>query len=323
MAIPRNTAARYWTVRDRQWRDAWGKDYVAAIWATPTEAPSLSRATTLTPRKMAFRDFHTLSRSETAVALLALYHPRVWDIHEQRVLFPEPRPHYLYGHPMSNGAMFRPFKGTLAVCERMGLVRRHQTCRLRLQSGESLVAPFPFVGDLLSFLYDKDGPYVINLNVKDKLEDFERKIPRPGKVPNRAADQRAAERSAIEEAYYRDAEIDTRRAAGREIDFELRCNLLELFASDVTPTTVPNPTVRAIWQYFETELGSAKKARVIAEDVGRKIGVDTRSVLEIMKKGIWNRAIKADLFRPINPDRPLRREVDDPIDVYRNWFARG
>jgi hypothetical protein len=40
------------------------------------------------PVKVEGREFHTLSEAEKFCALLALYHPDCWDVHEQFVLFP-------------------------------------------------------------------------------------------------------------------------------------------------------------------------------------------------------------------------------------------
>ncbi len=132
MAVNKINEARLRLIQKRQLRDAWGKDYQAAIWATPAEAPSISTPTILHPAKLGGRPMHTLSRPETWTALLALYHPGVWDIHEQRILYPGPRPHFLDGHRLTVGQAFRHLRGTLTVAEEMGCLSK--TCSLKTMS---------------------------------------------------------------------------------------------------------------------------------------------------------------------------------------------
>lgn len=71
--------ARVRRILQRQSKPAWGKAYVPSIRATPAEAPRCSRPTILRPAKLGLRDMHLLSNPEAAAAILALYHPSVWD----------------------------------------------------------------------------------------------------------------------------------------------------------------------------------------------------------------------------------------------------
>ncbi|WP_205734188.1 hypothetical protein [Acidovorax kalamii] len=43
----------------------------------------------------------------------------------------------------------------------------------------------------------------------------------------------------------------------------------------------------------------------------------------VLEQGIWNRSIRVDLFEPVLLDRPLKREREDPVFVYGDWFSRG
>lgn len=324
MAIARITEARLRLIRKRQWKDNWGKDYVPATWATPQEAPGISKATILHPAKLGGRPFHTLSPNETWTALLALLHRDVWDIHEQRVLFPEPRPNFLFGHPKAKGEHFPPFKGTLDVCERMGILERHPKCRVKLNAdGEQAMAPFPYQGDLLVFLQDLEGVYAVNLTVKDKVKSFRRHGPKAGKPQSDRDDLSAIDRHSMEEQYYEDAGIPTRQVAGESIDFDLRCNLHDLFLSHAEQVAIPVSVQGELYQYFQERVGSSATALQLVVAAARRLEKSESEILTVLKQAIWQRQVRVDLFRPFLVDKRLRPEVDDPLVVYGGWFSRG
>lgn len=120
MAQTKITWERLLQVTRRQRPDRWSPDYIAGIFADPREAPGISTAAILRPRKLGGRELHTLSYNETCAALLALYNPACFEIFDQRMLSPEPRVHLLYGHPKAVGLALPSFKGTLDVAERLG-----------------------------------------------------------------------------------------------------------------------------------------------------------------------------------------------------------
>jgi len=322
MAEIRLTEARLRLVQKRQLRDAWGKDYVPAIWATPKEAPGISTPTILHPAKLGYRPMHTLSRPETWAALLALYHPSVWDIHEQRILFPGPRPHFLDAHPSSVGQVFRPFRGTLVVSQDRGVLSKHPKCRIRRADGDEW-APFPYVGDLLLFIHDAAGAYCVNWSVKDKKDDFRRRGPRPGKPQTDEVDLSALRRHALEDAYYLDADIRTVQVAGREIDSILRSNLNRLFLSHSEPVPLPPYMCSKLCSHFEKTIGGSTPAYKLIREAALHLAIDEQVVKNVLEQGIWNRSIRVDLFEPVLNDRPLKPERDDPINVYGEWFLRG
>lgn len=323
MANAKISEARLRLIMKRQWAPAWGADYIPAQWATPREAPGLSSATILRPLKLGGRAFHTLSQNETWVALLSLYQPNVWDIHEQRVLFPQPTPHFLKGHPRTQGVEFDGLQGTLSVAERMGVLKRHPKCRIRLSSDEAAYAPFPYLGDLLLFLEDEGGPYVINFTVKDKFESFRRRGPKPGRPEMKEDDPYVISRHALEVMYYKDAGIPTRQVVGKMIDQELRSNLHYLFLFHGEPTKVTDADKYRIWEFFQSEVGSGRTAYSLVKNVASHMSLNPHDVKSLLLQGIWNRRVQVDLFKPVLMDRPLRPMVEDPVDVYKSWFSRG
>lgn len=323
MATSRINEARLRLIKNRQWTLAWGKDYVPAQWATPREAPGSSTATILCPKKVGGRPFHLMSHNETWVALLALYHPRVWDIHEQRVLFPQPVPHFLQGHTRAHGLNFRPFRGTVHVAERMGMLSKHPQCKVRLSDGEVGSAWFPYLSDLLVFLQDDEGPYAINLTVKDKEDHFRERVQYKGK-PNRkgAVDFGVMNRHALEAEYYADAGIPTRQVVGKSIDEELRNNLYSLFQFHAEETSITEDTCQILWEFFAYHVGKPIKACDLVKQLAFKLNLNIDEVKTVLMQGIWQRKIMADLFRPVVMDRPLRRMSEDPISAYCDWFKR-
>ena len=323
MAINRISEARLRLIKKRQWTLAWGKDYVPAQWATPREAPNSSTATILCPKKVGGRPFHLMSQNEMWVALLVLYHPCVWDVHEQRVLFPQPIPHFLQGHPRAQGLNFLPFRGTVHVAERMGMLSKHPRCKVQLGEGEVGIAWFPYLSDLLVFLEDDEGPYAINLTVKDKPESFLELAYREGKQNRKGADIGVLNRHAMEAAYYADAGIPTRQVVGKILDDELRNNLYSLFQFHADETSFSEATCHTLWNFFAYHVGKPIKACDLVNQAATKMCLNLDEVKTVLMQGIWQRKIMVDLFRPVLMDRPLRSMSADPVDVYKDWFSRG
>jgi hypothetical protein len=322
MASFKRSEAALRRIMDRQWKNKWGADYEATICATPKEAPGCSQATILYPQKLGGRAFHALSNNEKWASLFALYNPDVWEIHEQKVLYPQPRAHFLYGHHMAAGIQFKPIKGTLDVCERMGAVDKHAKCRVQLD-GEESYAPFPYVGDLLLFMKDRDGVYCVNWTIKDKFESFRRRGPNSFKPPSDEDDMNAIRRHAMEEIYYEDLGVPTRQIVGRQVDLQLRANLNDLFLSHAIKIDLPDEVQQSIVRILKGEVGGSTPVYVLIRDMAARINVEPIVVKNVLIQAIWNRKIRVDMYRPILMDRPLRPEVKDPLVDYQDWFVRG
>lgn len=325
MAIARINEPRLRLIMSRQWKDKWGGAYRAAIFASPKEAPGISVSTILRPQKLEFRDFHTLSQPETWAALLALHHPKVWEAHEQRILYPSPRAHFLYGHERAQGMILPAFAGTLDVAERLGILNKHPKVRLREGDDPEQwpMAPFPYIGDLLLFLEDENGPYAINWTIKDKYKNFRRRGPSSqGKPRKNVDDEGAIARQLLEKTYYEDAGIRTQQVAGEAIDFDLRCNLAELFGDHGLRINADERVREGVSQLFHSAIGTSVPAYVVAGEAAAKYGLTDRQALALMRQGIWRRELRVDLFRPILADKPLHPEVEDVFVQYKDWFMR-
>lgn len=323
MAQFKITESRLRVIKARQWADRWGASYVAGLWAVPSEAPGISTPSILTPAKVGLREFHTLSSAETYVALLCLHHPRVWDIHEQRIMYPLPRPHFLYGHPMASGLSFPSFAGTVELADQLQM--KHPRVRLRLGNSPKdwPVAPFPYFSDLLLFMHDAEGAYVVNIPVKDKFDDFRRKGIR--KKPRRKEeedDPATIARQKLEENYYASAGIRTQPVARKEILNDLCWTLRDLFLDDTYVLETTGEQRADVVERLREAIGIDKPANFFARTIATECKLPFRDVIAILKQSIWRRELRVDLFRPVLMDKPLRPEVKDVFVHFAHWFAR-
>jgi hypothetical protein len=325
MAQVKRTFERLLQIKERQWTQRWGAEYVAGTFSDAIEAPGISSATTLRPLKLGCRRFHTLSEPETFASLLALYHPDSWDIHEQFVMFPKAKAHPLYGHPRSKGATFKPLPGTLEVAERLNILAKHP--RVRLKIGDDPMqwpmAPFPFLGDLRLFMQDAEGPYCLNWTVKDKYDDFKHRGPRGKPRPkDDLVDPSSVARHQLEEIYHSDAGIRTQQVSKDRIDFHLRCNLRDLFLEqDIRLPLVESHAVEAL-EFAQGFIGADLPMYQVAKQMAREFGFPDRDALTFIRQRIFRRDLRVDLFRPLLTPKPLRPEVDDALVRYAHWFQR-
>ncbi len=324
MAQTKINETRLREIRKRQWEDKWGKDYIPSIFANPKEAPSLSEFSTLICAKLGRRQAHTISKPETWLAIFALFNPGLWELHEQKILWPTPRAHFLHGHPRAKGQKFAPLRGTLDVAERMGILDSHPVCKIRVGQGSAsrlVFAPFFYIGDLLLFLEDDRGLYCVNWNIKDQEAGFD--LSRPGtRKPQTPGDVGVRNRNALERLYYMDGEIPTREIAGSQLDFQLRCNLKELFGAHLHNTNIPSEIQTEITNSFSDAIGTRIRADQLCRELATSYRLEIEDLRDFLKQGIWNRKIRIDLFNSFLMDKPLRPEIEDPLEVYADWFSR-
>ena len=140
-------------IMSRQGRFQWGDSYIPSTLAVPREAPKGSRPARLNSRKLG-RTLHALSTPEKVFTQLALYHPNLLDIHEQKMLWPYGASHPLKGHPLMKGMFPPPIRGTLEIAEEMGLKHYKVTV---CTNGVRQRIPSPYQGDLLLYLLGRDG----------------------------------------------------------------------------------------------------------------------------------------------------------------------
>lgn len=319
--------SRYNTITSRQFPAQWGAAYEPSAKATRNEAPSISRPSTVHSTKLG-RAVHLMSLPERHAALLALYHPELFDLHEQHALSPVPAAHPLANHPRANGMFLLPIEGTVAVASRLGILSRHPVIYVEnALSNEGLLdmrVPFPYLGDLLLFLDDGKGPYCVNWTVKKNLESFRRSsiavISQPGRAAR--AEQRAHERHLLEATYFEDAGIRTQRVSEECIDPYVYSNLSKLVTWTYRQPSLSSDAFAALTQFYVGLVGRVDTVLTHLAPLQRRFSCTQHDCLTVLYQGIWSRKIRVDLFKPIFPNKALRRESSDVLNVYSAWFRR-
>ena len=309
-------------ILSRQRKDLWGKEYVPSQLATPEEAPSISKPTIIRPEKLGKRETHLLSDPEKKAGLLALYHPWVFDLHEQKMLSPRPRAHFLTGHPQCPGQIFPPLRGTMAHFKAVyGTRRSHPYIWVEDKTtGQESAKPWPYLGDLLLFIRAPSGHvFAVNWSVKLSERDFVEalSLDLPASKASKAS---AIKRHKIERLYYQDGDIITYQIAGNQIDDQVFFNLRWCSEDELEGGKV-NPALRAeIYNRIGETVGNGVPAYKTFFKLSAQFNLTTREVIAVFCRGVWRRKIRVDLFEPILVDQPLIHERIDVLDHYSKWF---
>lgn len=317
--------ARLRRILSRQREACWGADYVPSILATPAEAPSLSRPSILTPAKLG-REFHVLSIPERTCALLALYCPMLVDLHEQKMLHPNPSPHPLFGFPGGAAQCNQDMPGLIRVAESMGVLGfLPKLCITDTKDGSVRTVVLPYIGDFLLYLQPSSTSevYCVNWSVKDKLEAFKRPTIGVKAMSERPSDiERVLIRHQLEQAYYSTGDIRTVQIAAEEIPKAVRANLEMCFGWHRRQI----PISRAEQGQIIARLQAAVEQGVPPSEVltwfiaSRRISV--ADAIALFYKSIWERKLRVDMFREIFIDYPVLPESRDVLDHFAAWFSR-
>lgn len=321
MAAPKRTLARLEEIKRRQWPPRLGADYQAAIRANRTEAPGISSPHILRCDRWGQRQIHLLSTPEFRAGLLALYHPGLFELHEQKVLFPYGQQHPLVDFPQASHQRLKPLLGTVDVVKRLGVSSRHPIILVQTPKGP-LYSPFPLIGDLLLFL-KTDHLYCVNWSVTLTSADFlrSRHSENPCHAIEAGNQKSVYWRHRIESVYYADSGIRTQMLGADQILDVVFHNLRDLFGSLLVEVDISD------YQRFGAadDLCCAVAAREPGYPVIRhfeqKYKLSTAKAIALFKQLIWHRLARVDLFEPIAIDRPLRRETLDVLKVYAHLFA--
>ena len=302
-----------------------GPDYIPSIRAVREEAPSRSRATQQWS-ELLLRPIHVLSTPELHVCLIVLFHPRLFELQEQRMLHYLPSPHPLEGHPKGAGEIRSALRGTLEIAEALGMLEHHATVVMpSTEPGHrGKLMPFPWVGDFLLFLEDSRGAYCVNLNVKNNALEFLKGDQASGKGKNSAkAAAKAKARHSIEAVYYLDGNIPTVPITTADYDKHLVANLAQIVLWSKRVHTFAAVHERNIIGYFKSAIGTRTPAIELVFNLARINDCEVYEIKKVFYQAIWRREIRIDLFQPLHINLPLLPELRDPLDVYAKWFARG
>lgn len=243
------------------------------------------------------------------------------------MLSPGPRPHPLFGHPIAAGLNLPPFKGTIDVTKRLNCLSIHPIIIFKPSPEDASTwqrVPFPYQGDLLHFLTDDDGPYCINWTVKKDPTGFTQlHFGRPPS-PNKAATdmEKAIIRHKVEEIYYQDACIRTIQVTLNAIPKHLAANLQHIFSWKNRELKISENQRRELVDWYLAEIPKDTPPMHQIPQMIKTFRCTREDCLISLYKGIWNREIRVDLFRPVLSDHALRPEMKDVLVEYSHWFAR-
>ena len=317
---------RFKQIIKRQEQVKWLADYEPAMLATRDEAPKISRPSTMYCARLD-RDLHFMSLAERHVCLLALYHPRVFDIHEQHMLHPFEAPHPLANHPEAFGLALSPVQGTVTIAEQLGILSKHPVVLLTDPDNpaDSIRHAFPYLGDLLLFLKDDQGQYCVNWSVKASREDF---YAQPQKAPSREASTLANTkrllntRHLLEQQYFNDAKIPTHFIASENLNLHLVHNLNSLCAKAQGQPTVSYEVEEELTHKLQNIVDTQTTVLSLLATWSAQFKCDRADLISIFYRSVWNRRVRLDLYRPILVDKPLRAERTDVLLDHAHFFGR-
>lgn len=304
----------------------WGGDYQPAS-ALGTEQPSISRPAGLSAAKLGGRDVISQSRGERSPLLVALHHPGCFEVHEQKKLSPVPCAHPLTGHRKATSLNLPTLRGTVEVADALGYLNRHpKVWNPSANSGLGGWVPVPFVGDILLFLEDSDGPYCVNWTVKQTEADFlNRTIRKKPLAKNSPPEKRELQRHEIEQVYYADGDIPTYRVTKWTFDRELSINLLNLFYLHDRELLDQRAwgCFSEIVNFVDKLIDGALTLHELTLRAAKHFNLDAYDVKTVIYRAVWERRLRVDLFRKFMADEPLFRERDDIFEVYGHLFKRA
>lgn len=306
-------------IMSRQARFKWGDTYVPSTLAVPREAPKGSRVSRLNSRKLG-RALHALSTPERVFTQLALHHPALLDIHEQKMLSPVTTVHPLRGHPLTIGTFPAPLLGTLEIAR--GIAFKHYEIVIKRPDGRRQSVPFPYQGDLLLYMAGCDGsPYAVNWSVKDTKEAFSERRKLSAKTPvQQKKDRDHAElRARLEAEYYASAGIRTVQVSMDMIDPMVMANLDLLFSMHDLPVSHDSQLMADFSCAVQEAFASGIPLARVAIQYGARWGARDQFLARIYQD-IWDRKLDVSLFKPILIDHPLSDEKQDLFSVYGELF---
>lgn len=302
----------------RQSPGKWGQDYEPGIQVKPREAPRSSRPSLMWSGILG-RQMHVMSQSEQFVAILAQYAKCVFEIHEQKILPTGPSVHPLSDHFHGLGEEAPTTRGTVAIAESLGCLRQHPVVYI-----DGAPIPYNYMGDFLIFCHDKDGPYCVDVTVKNSMNAFSTKH---GQILNsgrkaKAAKVRENNRHRIQEIVNEELGIKMVYVAGDEFDKKLKYNLTHLYKLHSREVNVGDIER----EYIVAELNQCLIKGIapfeIADHIYNEVGCDSYNFRTIFYQSVWRRELKPDLYECLQIDVPMIPEQRNPIDCHAELFMR-
>lgn len=305
----------------RQATQRWGAEYEPAICAVAGEAPP--KATPIAFRSLRLgRTMHAMSQGEAFFIALALMNPAVWDVHEQAILHPYASQHPLSAHPVYGLRPWPATRGTLQIVADWGEFHRHPKVSRSKQPGHVEDLAWPWVSDIRLFLSDEHGPYLVDLDVKDRTGAHGMPYAGDAQATYSKNEQRKAQlRERVYQAYNAELKITTRRVAKDQVSETALKNLLRVAMRVQSPIDMSESLVADVEAAL---IEAASNGDTPVRAVRRVVSGDraTISALRVLDWAIWERRLCLDFEYDILADRPLIRAEKDLVDLHADLFRR-
>lgn len=308
--------ARLEEIKRRQDPPQWGTGYVPGQLATREEAPDYSRASKIQSYWLG-RTAHAVSEPELYSYVLASWLGVFFELHEGRMMHPEPAPGFLANCPGLSQQYVGRHQGTINAAQRLGLLHFHPTLRTR----KGVIA-YPMLADQLYFARDEEGVYAVNWCIKNEPEDFEKAFSVRGPTEKKKSDEEHQARLLIEAEVFRDAGIRTIHVALRDIPEHLRHNLRALYPFQFRSDSLCNN----LREDFISTVGERLPKQVpVIETIAtmmRRNGGTQYDYQVAFYQAVWRKEIRCDLLRPLTIDMPLRSADKDLVRHFVHWYTR-
>jgi len=326
---------RFRRVQKRQKDYKWGPKYEPATSAVRGEAPKISIASTM-PSQLLQRRVHALSNPEKFCFALALYHPNLWEFHEQHVMYPGAKQHPLAAHPRFGGQAWPSTSGTFRIAKGLGLEVHHPKVWIpEPQSGPHAATidglldadvkgkhlPTAFQGDALLFMRDEAGEYLVSWDVKAKTGDHAQPGGEMLQQMKKGAKAKAKARDAIYVEYMRELGIRIVRISLDDIPPEIRTSLHFLCLAHTQSVNLPDSMVADLVCAFQRAI---VKEQIPLAIINRHVKTDAQFIAakNLLQIAAWERKVRVDLRHPILVDSPLVPESMDLLVEFGHLFAR-
>lgn len=305
------------TIRSRQDPPTWGTGYLPGQFATREEAPDASRPHRV---KCAYlgRDVHLMSDPELFAFLVGRWTNTFIDLHEGRMLSPEPSLGFLAGGPYGEQSYLGAHPGSISIAEELGLLKYLPV----IKSKQGWIV-YPLLSDLLFFGKDKNGFYSVNWSIKAEPEDFERSFKGGPKGEKINSDEEHQARLLIEDEIYKKAQIRTLHIALSDIPKNFRENLRLLYQYLPRQPSLPTNLQEDFIEEIRNRIPKQVPLFETMQKFVQKHGGPLYDYTVVLYKALWSSEIKCNLNRPVQMDLPLRPEEKDLRKVYEMWTWRG
>jgi hypothetical protein len=259
-----------------------------------------------------------MSEPELYCYLLASWLRVFFELHEGRMVHPEPAPGFLAGCPGLSQLNVGRHQGSILAAERLGLLAFHPTIRT-----ETGTIAYPLLCDQLYFGRDDRGVYAINWCIKNDPNDFEKAFEDRDYGRKKKSDEHHQARILMEVEVFREAGIRTIHASKADIPRHLRENLRSLYPYQFRHCSLAINLQADFIHEVSERLPRLVPVNETIASMMRRNGGTLYDYRVAFYHGVWQKRIRCDLLRPILVDSPLYPASKNIEYLFKHWIERG